>query len=48
MSQKGNKEHKKSSKSKSKNKSEKNINPDNEGSDFNNKNNVKPRNQPLF
>lgn len=36
MSQKGNKDHKVSSKTKSKNKSEKNINPINAGSDFNN------------
>lgn len=38
---KGSKEHKISSKSNSKNKSEKNINPDNTSSDFNNKNNAK-------
>lgn len=44
---KGSKEHKISSKSHSQNKKEKNINPDNTGSDFNNRNNVKPRNQPL-
>lgn len=48
MSNKGNKDHKKSSKKKSRNKSEENVNPENTGSDFNNKNNVKPRNQPLF
>ena len=36
MSQKGNKEHRVSSKSKSKNKSEKNIDPNNAGSDYNN------------
>ncbi len=48
MSQKGSKEHKKSSKTKSTNKSEKNINPDNQGSDFNNRNNVKPENRPRY
>jgi hypothetical protein len=36
MSQKGNKEHKESSKTKSKNKSEKNIKHNNDSSDFNN------------
>ena len=38
---KGSKEHKISSKSNSKNKSEKNINPDNTNSDFNNMSNKK-------
>lgn len=48
MSQKGNKDHKPSSKKKSRNKSETNVNHDNTGSDFNNQNNVKPKNQPQF
>jgi hypothetical protein len=38
---KGSKEHKISSKSNSQNKSERNVNPDNTSSDFNNKNNKK-------
>lgn len=43
MSQKGSKEHKVSSKTKSKNKSEKNIDPNNAGSDFNNQSESKEK-----
>jgi hypothetical protein len=43
MSQKGNKDHKKSSKTKSRNKSEKNIDPNNAGSDFNNQSESKEK-----
>ncbi len=43
MSHKGNKDHKVSSKTKSRNKSEKNINPNNAGSDFNNQSEPKEK-----
>lgn len=43
MSQKGSKGHKVSSKTKSKNKSEKNIDPNNAGSDFNNQSESKEK-----